>query len=368
MICPSCASNDIEKFLYLKDIPTISNLVYKTYEEALTAPVADVDLLVCKKCTFIYNQIFCEDDVVYTSDYNNNQFYSTIFKDYINEQIDRIIANYIKKDDVIVEIGCGKGYFIRELLKKTITKEVKCGYGFDTTYDGEEYIPELNLRYYRSYYNEQYRHLNPNIIILRHVIEHIKNPVDFLKPIYDSLSENTIVFIETPNVDWILQNGVVYDFSYEHCSYYNPYSISVMLENIGFEVLDITDEFGGQYMLIVAMVSRKRNLDKELFERRLKQTTDELYGKVSALWGAGAKGITFVNQFDKKRQLIKCLIDINEGKQNKFAASTGHIIISPDDIFKYGINKIFVLNANYYDEIVSKLHELGLTDIEVTII
>ena len=39
-----------------------------------------------------------------------------------------------------------------------------------------------------------------------------------------------------------------------------------------------------------------------------------------AVWGAGAKGSTFLNLLDKERKAVKYVIDINPAKQNKFIA------------------------------------------------
>ena len=385
MNCPVCKSVDVAEFLLIRNIPTTQNLLYKTREEALAALIGDVDLRMCKNCSFIYNHAFIEEKVVYSADYDNNQSYSDVFKDYISKQIDWLIENYIKKDDVIAEIGCGKGYYIFELLEKAASKKVKCGYGFDSTYTGAESVDSINLKYFRNYYSERYKYINPNVVILRHVIEHISNPIEFFKPIYESLNENTILFIETPNVDWILKNNIIYDFFYEHCSYYNQSSIAKLLEQIGFKILEIKDDFGGQYMWVVAVVKKTQTkqmfagggasnsnylYNRKLFEENIKKELDNLYsnGINTALWGAGAKGITFVNLFDKKNNFIRCLIDINEDKKNKYVANTGHIVIPPSDISKYGIGKIFIMNANYSCEINGELHRLNLKNIDVEVL
>ena len=380
MNCPVCNGLNIEKFLFIESIPTTQNLLYKTLSEAIAAPVADMDLRHCKNCSFIYNYIFSDTDVVYSGDYDNNQTYSEVFRSYINTQIDWLIKNHIKKNDTIVEIGCGKGYYIKQLLEKATHKGLKGGYGFDTSYVGHEYFESINLRYFKNYYNEEYKYIEPTIIICRHVIEHIMDPFDFLLPIGQSLNENGLLFLEMPNVNWILENNIIYDFFYEHCSYYNPYSISKLLNRAGFEIVEIKNEFQGQYMWVVAkktdMISYKngpvfknkggQHLGKMgLFEKTIKDKINKKWYefKKTALWGAGAKGTNFVNLFDKKREFIKCLIDINVAKQNKYVSGTGHIVISPEDIYKYDINNVFVMNANYYREVKEALNDKSI-DVE----
>lgn len=47
------------------------------------------------------------------------------------------------------------------------------------------------------------------------------------------------------------------------------------------------------------------------------------------VWGAGAKGATFVSLTDPNRDYISSLVDINPEKQGRYIAKTGHSIISP---------------------------------------
>ncbi len=69
------------------------------------------------------------------------------------------------------------------------------------------------------------------------------------------------------------------------------------------------------------------------------------------IWGAGAKGSTFLNLLDPDRKIIKYVIDINPAKQNKFIAHTAHPIYSPDNIKENKIKRILVMNENYKNEI-----------------
>jgi len=84
-----------------------------------------------------------------------------------------------------------------------------------------------------------------------------------------------------------------------------------------------------------------------------------------AIWGAGAKGVTFVNLIDPKREYIDCIIDVNVNKQGKFLPGTGHPIINYKEIPSKKINKVILMNPNYYDEIVNLLKE---SKIEIDII
>ena len=59
-----------------------------------------------------------------------------------------------------------------------------------------------------------------------------------------------------------------------------------------------------------------------------------------AVWGAGAKGSTFLNLLDTERKAVKYVIDINPAKQNKFIAGTGHPIYSPEILLQQPVENI----------------------------
>jgi hypothetical protein len=83
-------------------------------------------------------------------------------------------------------------------------------------------------------------------------------------------------------------------------------------------------------------------------------------GKV-ALWGAGAKGVTFANLIDPMGQWIDCIIDLNPNKQGKYIPGTGHPIVSYQAIAERGIKTAILMNPNYYQENLALLIAANLT-------
>ncbi len=73
---------------------------------------------------------------------------------------------------------------------------------------------------------------------------------------------------------------------------------------------------------------------------------------LTAIWGAGAKGVTFANLIDPENKYIDCLIDINPKKIGKYTPGTGHPIKSPNVIQGEKYKNIFIMNSNYAPEII----------------
>lgn len=85
----------------------------------------------------------------------------------------------------------------------------------------------------------------------------MQNPKDIMKSIKKALvnSPNSILYIETPCVEWILKNNIMYDFFYEHCSYFNKKSLNLLLQECGFDILEINHTFKGQYLYAICKVN-----------------------------------------------------------------------------------------------------------------
>ena len=81
-------------------------------------------------------------------------------------------------------------------------------------------------------------------------------------------------------------------------------------------------------------------------------------GKRVALWGAGSKGVTFLNSVPGASR-IDTVIDINVRKQGKFVPGTGQRVSSPEIIAAERLDQIIIMNPNYVEEIRAKILKLG---------
>ncbi|QNR67101.1 methyltransferase domain-containing protein [Paenibacillus peoriae] len=384
--CPICKSTNIAAVLTRKNIPVYQNLLINSSEDAKQIPKGDLEIVRCIDCGFVYNCIFDANKVIYNSAYENTQSYSSYFDDYLNDLVNTLVTKKGVCNTKIVEIGCGKGFF----LKKLVEAGDNYGYGFDPSYIGPEVDLNGRLRFEKRLYDEESVHINADAILCRHVIEHIPNPLILLKSLRKTLvhSPNARVFFETPCVDWIFNNKIMFDFFYEHCSYFNKHSISKAFELAGFDVLSIEHIFNGQYMWIEARpVEGARNTQNtnysecsdtssidftqnevEWKRRALEQFSE--YSKLgkTAVWGAGAKGVTLLNLIDPDLKFIDCVIDVNPNKVGNYLPGTGHEIVGIESLSNKGLSTIIVTNSNYLDEIIKVVKQkelkIKLVDIE----
>lgn len=88
--------------------------------------------------------------------------------------------------------------------------------GFDSTYDG------VNPRVVKKYFEPCIIATPAKELILRHVLEHIQNPYDFLCQLRDVNAGGGLIYIEVPCFDWILQKYAWFDIFYEHVNNFSP--------------------------------------------------------------------------------------------------------------------------------------------------
>ncbi|MGI0056302.1 MAG: class I SAM-dependent methyltransferase [Nitrosarchaeum sp.] len=376
--CPVCDSKRIENFLKRKDLPIHQHLIFSDEQSAINTKRGNLELTLCNNCGFVFNRTFDACLMEYGQQYDNSQTFSKYFESYLSKLVNSLVIDHNIKNSNIVEVGCGKGLFLRKLVEKKEWGNI--GFGFDPSYIGPEVDMEGRLTFQKIFFDNTCLIPNVDVVICRHVIEHISQPVDFLKSIKDALPNNfnIKIFCETPTVEWVLKNNVFWDFFYEHCSYFTAESLTTCFEQAGFHVKNVKHVFNGQYLWLAAtlpkitpeVTTKSKNISKLAKEFALKEQDLILKwkkkvidlkktGKV-AICGAGAKGVTFVNLIDPEKKLIDYVIDLNPQKQHKFVPGTGHLIINFTEITENHIKNAILMNPNYQQEIISLLQKMQI--------
>jgi SAM-dependent methyltransferase len=336
--------NEHEISLYQQsDFPIFQNKMYDSREEAIDCPKGQIAIVQNGKTGLVYNSKFHPELMVYDSAYQNEQGVSPKFINHMEGVAEIIEANIAKS--ALAEIGCGKGLFLEMLIAR--------GYdavGFDPTYEGSN--TKVKHEYFSSTYGKTY-----DGFVLRHVLEHVQDPLSLLKMIRDANHGGGKIYIEVPCLDWIVQKNSWYDIFYEHVNYFRLDDFRRMF---GY-VIECGRLFGGQYLYVVADLASLRDpvidgsdlLDSDSFVKFDASTLRHNQTKQTAIWGGASKGVIFSLMAQRNGINFETVIDINPAKQSKFLAATGLKVISPEEAYlllPQGSN-IFVMNSNYLPEI-----------------
>jgi len=347
-------------------IPSTPNSVLDNYSNQKFAPVR---LRYNTNLNFLDNEAFNLNLIDYSINYDNNQSFSLRFQEHLINVLNLLKSNY-KKGSRIVEIGCGKGSFL-EIVQNDKYFEI---FGYDEAYDG------INPSIQRRYLDKTDR-LKSDLIVLRHVLEHIAKPYEFLfdlRQIFGSCD----IYIEVPDYDWIIRNQAFFDITYEHVNYFSQFALkSLFLPSKSKHGL----LFDGQYQFIIANLS---NLDKsflnyyhsnnwrylsfnELFPQMIHKI-NKIYhlsqSRSSFLWGAGTKGCLFLSHCHSLNKLpknFKFAIDINPNKIGKILPGSLIKIKSKEDFLntvKSG-DLLIITNPNYKEEIINYTNLFGINNL-----
>jgi SAM-dependent methyltransferase len=373
--CPVCDSTSLNEFLFRGQVPVHQNLLMPDQAAAVNIPRGDLALVVCEKCGFVFNRAFDSQKIMYGAEYENTQACSPAFNEYLDGLVHHMVSERNVRDCHIVEVGCGNGLFLRKLV--TYEGAGNRGYGFDPSYTGEASELDGRLTFATRYYDSECADVPADVIVCRHVIEHVPRPLGLLRDIKKALAHAPAarIFFETPCVEWILRNRVIWDFFYEHCSYFTAASLTTAFQRAGFEVESVQHVFGEQYLWLEARLPAKEMKCEEqpgavpelatAFARsaaELQQAWDRKLQALAAtekvaLWGAGAKGATFANLVDAERQRLDCIVDLNPQKQGHYVPGTGHPIVSYRDLGKRGVTAAILMNPNYHQENLALLQD-----------
>jgi 2-polyprenyl-3-methyl-5-hydroxy-6-metoxy-1,4-benzoquinol methylase len=350
--CPLTGSANTIIIYEQEPVPLIQNRVYETEVLAKNATCKKVTLAQSLDNGFVFSAYFTDSKVDYDLHYQNEQSNSEYFREHLNNVI-KIMDSNNTINGKVVEIGCGKGYFMNMLLEKNVDIS-----GFDPTYEGDS--PKV----IKDFFSEKYSDIAADFIILRHTLEHIPTPFDFIKKIASVNNYKGKLYIEVPTFDWIVKHNATEDIFYEHCNYFTLDTLQMFFEkSIGGHF------FNGQYIYVIAELKDvKKTIDKKninpikvKFKERIAEYKTMISNlKNVAIWGAGAKGSTFLNLTDKEAHNVKCVVDINPKKQHQYIGGTGHYIINPDELHKYEIENMIVMNENYVNEIKSVTDALNI--------
>jgi SAM-dependent methyltransferase len=342
-----------------ESLPVFQNVVHQSRDAAMKAACGQFRLGTCRDCGFSWNTGFDADVMVYDESYDNHVA-SAVFAAYYRELVLMLIERFGISDGTVYDIGCGKGEFLR--IFAALAPGVRC-IGIDPSctpvIDGNF---ELRcMRFDASVYTG-----DAKLVLLRHVLEHIDQPIAFLSALRGAMPAAPL-FVEVPDLEWILEKGAFWDFCYEHCNYFTPATLTDAMRRSGFDIIEARASFGGQYqwalvrpgqgsatpiadpVAAIAKVAAYATHEAAALDR-LCARADKAGGLV--IWGMATKGVILSLMLGGDR--VRGGIDMNSNKHGRFAPGSA-VEIHPAawlETLPPG-SDVVVMNPNYLAEITA---------------
>jgi len=320
---------------------------------------------------FIENAAFDENSAVYDDTYQNSQAHSPHFLAHMQAVLALLKAQF-PANSKLVEVGCGKGDFLTLIIDDGHFDAT----GYDATYEGTN--PRIEKRYLTAK-----DHIKADIVVLRHVLEHIQQPHHFLRMLH-AVFDGAYIYIEVPSFEWIEANQTFFDITYEHVNYFTTPALSALFGNTTRASGKL---FTDQYHYVIAnLIDIDAGFDQAYASQEWETLPFEaifpnLISKIAALakhaqtkrhvyvWGAATKGCMFLvhcHRLGKLVDQIKFAVDVNPHKVGRFLPVSLVNIESPEALLESLTNEdlILIANPNYADEIASWLTARGFGNVE----
>lgn len=203
-----------------------------------------------------------------------NKFYNTNYydekgyaKEYtpdeiFHKQLTAFELQYIRQGQKahVLDVGCGEGFVIDVLQKEgwTVT-------GLDFSHDGIlRHFPHLRDNVVKGDIYESLEILMEkqakfDVIICNNVLEHVLDPLSFLKKFKALCHKNTIIRIQVPNdFSWfqqLLKSEKKIEKEYwvappGHLSYFNKENLLPLLDSFGYQLTDLYGDFPIELFLL----------------------------------------------------------------------------------------------------------------------
>ena len=241
-ICAICQTNKNTLVLYKERI-NYEAVDSKTFSARRIPDRSHYRFLKCQRCGLIFsNPIFSENKIgnlykssIFTYD-KESEFLKKTYFNYFNQYI---LGTNKYKSLKVLEIGCGNGFFLDELIKNGV-KDV---YGVEP---GKKMVNSSSKALKNRikigiFKKNQYPKESFDVICCFHTLDHIVNLNSFINEMNTVLKKNGKILIIVHNtnglsVKILKENSPIFDI--EHIYLFNQYNLKNVFKISGFKNLD----------------------------------------------------------------------------------------------------------------------------------
>ena len=246
---------------------------------------ASLQLIIEKRSSSILDSLetiySAESNIGYLQDGNEiAKPYGTDFFNYICSTL----KSFGNKSSFILEIGCG-GCTVLEELKKVGYKVI----GIDPSPLAIRAGKSKGINIINEFFPSTIFNENVGAIFHSDVLEHVADPVVFLKHQKKQLTKNGIVIISVPDATEGIEYGDISMAMHQHLNYFDKESLANTVEAAGLRVVDIQVAGYGGSLYCTAINSeevnytlKKHELKFQSFVSKQKEVMNAIIGKIES--------------------------------------------------------------------------------------
>ena len=300
----------------------------------------------------------------------------------------------------IVEVGCGRGEFLRMWQNLAEDPEGAAALARDQERDplsgqpnaallhlvGLEHKPSLveeanavadkKYRVYEGFATGDVRYPEGpfDAFVQFNFLEHQPDPCDMLRNIWHNLKPQALGLITVPSFEYILRYNGYYELLRDHIANYTEFTLQKLLQDCGFELLSM-DLVNRDTIEAIVRKADPDELSELHYSGRLidvsalRDSYDRLSASVNAhidhlseshrtmaIWGASHQGFTLAAT-TKLGGRVEYIIDSASFKQGRFSPASHIPIVAPDYAVAHPVDEILIVAPGYTDEIAGIIRE-----------
>ena len=366
--CLVCQSEHLREVFKVNALPLVQTPINDLNVSEI---FGDLDIVQCQHCSLIYNRAFNSAmlNKIYTENYSSGIPNTPKMLEKFQKIIDETILKKNIKNQCAMEIGASDFAFSELLLERGASKVI----AFEPSNLFQPEDPRIH--HVNGLFSPGKIPGNPEeigLIVMRHVLEHIPEPINVIKQIASIAQRGLKLYIEVPNAKDIIENKRFYEFFYEHVTYFSPELLTKILKKYGFTTHTVNYLVNGQHFgilcekteavtsepLVIEPVEALPDVEgfKTYTERFLQKLHEVInsYDKI-AIYGAGAHGIGVASFLEIDNKQVECFLDLNQMKAGKYSPKTHIPITIPDKEKLQKLDAIVIIAPLHQDAIAADL-------------
>ena len=381
--CRYCGSDKLTKYISLGNQPPSNSFIAKNLIH--TEVYYPLDVYLCRSCYLSQLGIVVSPKIIF-DEYLYLSSSSVALKNHYAKLAQELKIKFkLKKNDIVVDIGCNDGILLHgydpELTRVGVepskVSKIAKSTGLNVI---EEFFTQKTARKIAHTYGKA------KIITATNVFAHIDNTKEFTKGVYLLLDDNGVFVIEVPYIIDMIDKLFFDTIYHEHLSYLSLTPLVPFFKKINLEVFDIERiSLGASGPAIRIFVGKEGNHkikktvtdllsfeDKwgikniyryKRFEKNVEKIKLNLWKYINNIrkknaslggYGAPAKGNTLLNFFGINRNILTYIAETNKLKQGLLTPGSHIPIISEEKFLDLMPDYALLLSWNYLDFFLEK--------------
>jgi len=266
-----------------------------------------------------------------------------------------------------MEIGCFDGGFLSLFPGYKLL-------GCEPNPGGREAAESIGIHVIPEYFSAA--HFDPHsldLIVMRHLIEHVPDPIALLQECKGLLTNGGMVLIETPNIEHTLFNHVIGNFYHQHLHYFSIRSLPHLMERAGYKVMAHGIKDFRQFMVIKPAeisIYPERDPYADLVYAAFKgyfgyvqelrsqlQDWFRIHPERIAIYGASSTATGIVHLGGMPPEKIAFVVDGDPRKAGFAIPGTGVRVFPPDHLRDEPVDSVIIASDFYAKEIEGLLRK-----------